>query len=497
MPRHRNRLLLAVLIALFARGTVLAESKAEKIDQLLSLYHAYGHLNGAVLVAEGGEVVYQKAFGTANFEWQIPAAVDTRFRVYSIAKQLTSMLVMQLVAEDKVKLDGKLADYLPYYRKDTGARITIHNLLTHTHGITPPEAGAIPRSSRFSFAELIRTHYSNELEFEPGTSFRYGIGHIILAAIIEEVTGKSFEAVLKERILDPLGMKDTGYVHNEKVIEKLAGPYREADDGLERRLERDLSQSIGASGMYSTLADLFSWDQGLRQDKLVSRQYQTLMYQPHNPDWARPYGYGWNVHRYREGDVEKTLVSHDGGGVAFIYRAVEDNATVIILGNVRRIEYKLSEISARVMQILQGTPYSLPKRSIVRPLLKAFAESGAEAMVAQYRELAASQDQDHDFSERALNSLGYRLLGMGEPLAAIEVFKLNVERYPESANVYDSLAEAYMTNDDRKPAIENYQRSLDLDPGNTHAVQMLRELRETEEAGLDTSPGGESRRPFP
>ncbi|MCP4228366.1 MAG: serine hydrolase, partial [Actinomycetia bacterium] len=131
-----------------------------------------------------------------------------------------------------------------------------------------------------------------------------------------------------------------------------------------------------------------------------------------------------------------------------------------------------------VMRILQGTPYSLPKRSIVRPLLKALAERGVEAMVAQYRELAASQDQDYDSSERALNSLGYRLLGMGKPLAAIEVFKLNVERYPESANVYDSLAEAYMTNDDRQPAIENYQRSLDLDPGNTNAVQKLRELRE-------------------
>src|SRR5690242_632638 len=125
---------------LVATQTALAQDKsiqdkAAKIDELMKTYNSYKQFNGAVLVAENGKVIFKKGYGMANMEWNIPIETDTKFRLGSITKQFTSMLIMQLVQEGKIKLDGKLTDYLTDYRKDTGDRITIHQLLNHTSGI--------------------------------------------------------------------------------------------------------------------------------------------------------------------------------------------------------------------------------------------------------------------------------------------------------------------------------------------------------------------------
>src|SRR6476659_3661019 len=128
-------LLITIACLLAAQASVLAQDKAAKIDELMKVYNSYRQFNGAVLVAENGKVIFKKGYGMANMEWNIPVETDTKFRLGSITKQFTSMLVLQLVQEGKIKLEGKLTDYLPDYRKDTGDRITIHQLLNHTSGI--------------------------------------------------------------------------------------------------------------------------------------------------------------------------------------------------------------------------------------------------------------------------------------------------------------------------------------------------------------------------
>src|SRR4029450_375324 len=112
--------------------SALAQDKATKIDQMLSLYHKYGQFNGSALVADNGKVIYKKGVGLANMEWQIPNAPDTKFRLGSITKQFTSMVIMQLLAEGKIRPDDKITAHLPDYRKDTGDKVTVRHLLTHT-----------------------------------------------------------------------------------------------------------------------------------------------------------------------------------------------------------------------------------------------------------------------------------------------------------------------------------------------------------------------------
>jgi CubicO group peptidase (beta-lactamase class C family) len=125
----------AAVMLLATQQAALAQDHAAKIQQVLELANKYRQFNGSALVAENGKVIYKGGFGFANMEWNIPNTPDTKFRLGSITKQFTAMLTLELVEQRKLKLDGKISDYLPDYRKDIGEKVTVHHLLTHTSGI--------------------------------------------------------------------------------------------------------------------------------------------------------------------------------------------------------------------------------------------------------------------------------------------------------------------------------------------------------------------------
>ena len=182
-------LLIAIAWLLATPALGLAQDKAAKIDELMKIYNSYQQFNGAVLVAENGKVIFKKGYGMANMEWNIPVETDTRFRLGSITKQFTSMLVLQLVQDGKIKLEGKLTDYLPDYRKETGDRITIHQLLNHTSGI--PSYTGLPNffqevsRNPYSVSDFVKKFASGDLEFEPGAKFNYNnSGYFLLGAIL-------------------------------------------------------------------------------------------------------------------------------------------------------------------------------------------------------------------------------------------------------------------------------------------------------------------------
>src|SRR5215213_11947286 len=232
-----TRPLFYTAILLFAfQQAALAQDKPAKIQEVLALAHKYGQFNGSALVTENGKVIYKGAFGMANMEWAIPNAPDTKFRLGSITKQFTAMLTLQLVEQGKLKLDGKISDYLPDYRKDVGDKVTIHHLLTHTSGIPSytNAPGFFENVSRnpYKVADFVKKYASGDFEFEPGSKFSYNnSGYFLLGAIIEQVTGKPYARVLQERILDPLQMKDTGYDDDAPLIKKRAAGYQKTPDG--------------------------------------------------------------------------------------------------------------------------------------------------------------------------------------------------------------------------------------------------------------------------
>ncbi len=477
-------LLLTLPWQVSSRSAADTSDNAAKIDKLMSQYADYCSFTGAVLVSEHDKVIFKKGYGLANREWNIPNTPEVKFRLASITKQFTSMLIMQQVAKGTIKLDGHLSDYLPYYRQDTGSKVTISQLLSHTSGI--PESSDDPKS-RF-FAELSRNDYtvddfvkkfcSGDLQFEPGTKFRYdNTGYFLLGAILEHVTGKTYEALLKENILVPLGMKDSGYDHHADILAKRASGYQQDLAGVVNAPYADMTLPYAAGALYSTVEDLYKWDQALYTDKLVPNDLKQKLFTPN----LENYGYGWSIRAVPadEPGAERTMISHGGainGFNTFEQRLVDDHDLIVIFNNTPGAN--LSEMVKGIRAILYGQEPAVPKRSLVPVLGKTLVNRDADAAVGQYRELKGTDPNGFNFDERALNQLGNMLLEKGRNADAIAIFKLNVEEYPKSGNVYSSLAAAYAKDGQKQQAITNYRKVLELDPKNQNAANKLKELEQ-------------------
>jgi len=486
MPALRSSALVCVAIcsATFARAAAPivsdAAGQAAKIDALVSSYADYRLFTGTVLVSMHDEVIFKKGYGLANREWNIPNAPDVKFRLGSITKQFTSMLVMQQVARGAIKLDGHVADYLPYYRKDTGSKVTVHHLLTHTSGIPSytDNPTFFPDVSRTYYAvdEFVKKFCSGHLEFEPGTKFHYdNSGYFLLGAILEHVTGLSYEALLRSQILDPLGMKDTGYDHFADVLPKRATGYQQDLGKIDNSPYLEMALPFAAGALYSTVDDLYRWDQALYTDRLLPPDLKAKMFTPA----LEHYAYGWGVRKVPESEPGggKTIISHEGGINGFNtleQRLVDDHALIVLLNNTPGAN--LGEMAAGIRAILYGKEPAPPKRPLVATLGGTLVQHGLDATLAQYRDLAQNHRAEYDFAEPRLNELGYTLLRRNRTVDAIAIFKLNVEEYPNSGNVYDSLAEAYEKSGQKDLAVANYRKSLEIDPKNQHGRQRLKAL---------------------
>lgn len=476
---------LAVWGVLITYNNSAAQTKVQKIEALLGQYHEYGQFNGSALVAENGKIIFKKGFGMANMEWEIPNAPDTKFRVGSITKQFTAMLVMQLVEKGKLKLDGKITDYLPDYPKSTSDKVTLHHLLTHTSGI--PGYTEFPNFFRdvsrdpYAPAAFVKTFADSALQFEPGAKFTYSnSGYFLLGAIIEKVTGKPYEQVLVESILLPLNMKDTGYDHYNTIIKKRAAGYQKGPGGFENAPYLDMSIPYSAGSLYSTVEDLYLWDQALYTDKLLSEKSKALLFKPYIPAFGSRYAYGWAVGKALIGRTkDSVMVIEHGGGIngfnTLISRLPNEKHLIVLFNNTGGAP--LGAMSQSLRGILFDKSYDLPKKSIAEAVFATMMEKGIAPALAQYRELKEKRADTHRLNEAEMNIFGYQLLQMKKIKEAIELFKLNVEAFPQSSNVYDSLGEAYMINGDKELAIKNYEKSIELNPQNASGVEALRKLK--------------------
>ena len=476
----RMILLLALGFAVMIPHESCAQDKAAQIDVLMTKFYESGQFNGSALVAEKGKVIFKKGYGYANMDWQIPNQPDTKFRIGSITKQFVALQIMQLVQEGKIKLDGKLTDYLPEYRKDTGDLITIHHLLTHTSGIPSytglPGVWSDSTRNPYDVDYMIQHFHSGDLEFEPGSTYRYNnTGYFLLAAILERVTGKSFEENLQARILKPLQMNQSGVDRNERILPNRASGYLRQLDGPVNEPYFYMLNALGAGDMVSTVEDLYLWDQALYGDKLLSEKYKKIMFTP----FLNNYAYGWGVYKVALGESADSVqvISHTGGINGFntiIFRLVKDRHLIVLFNNTGGTS--LSAMARAIANILYERPYTLPKTSIAETLGKIVLKDGVESAVKQYHDLKTSRADQYDFQESELNTLGYQLLHSGRVTAAIAIFKLNIEMFPEAFNPYDSLGEAYMVAGDKELAIKNYAKSLELNPKNTNAIYMLQQI---------------------
>ena len=490
-PNKNSIYFLLVIISVLFCQVIFPQTKVDKIEALLNQYYKFQEFNGAALVAEKGRVIYKNGFGMANMEWNIPNTPDTRFRLGSITKQFTAMLIMQLVEEGKLKLNVPITTYIPDYPKEQGEKVTIHQLLTHTSGIPnytdQPSFAGIMRNP-ITPIYLIKTFWNLPLGFKPGTKFKYSnSGYIVLGYIIEKVTGKTYEEMLKEKIFEPLGMKNSGYDHTAYIIPKRASGYNKIGTDYFNTQYIDMSVPYSAGSIYSTVEDLYLWDQALYTSKLLSKKYMDKIFTPYSkPPFADGYGYGWGLSKKYFDGLKDTLniVAHGGtinGFNSIILRITNDRDLIVLLNNTGVTN--LNEISNKIIDILYDQPYEMPEKPLLLSFSEVLKKNGIDEAVNFY---SKKIEQGKEIPEMLMNLLGYNFLNKKQYKKAIGVFKLNIKAYPESFNVYDSYGEALMAAGDKDKAIENYKKSIELNPKNTNGLEKLKELGVKIESNIDT-----------
>jgi len=368
-----RRLVLVVVLCLCSGRMQAAEEamaqKAARLDALVTRYQECGFLNGAVLVAEHGKVLYAKGVGEANMETHTRNTPQTRFGIASITKQFTAMLVLQQVAKGTIRLDSSVCDYLPWYRKDTGQQMTVEQLVHHTAGLPPdydsPQFGDSTQAiQHYEPEEFARKFCQPDLIAKPGTKWAYSNGgYVLLGLILERATGKPFAELLNEQILGPLGMKNTGITSQGiRQFTGAVGYTRHAGPRYTVGPNLDQGHGFSAGAMYSTVEDLLVWNQALTSGTLLPPQLQELVFKPGLGNW----GYGWFVSKIGQGaagagnTVAEMRGDMPGNYFAWTLRYPEQDTVVIVLrngyGSTERFEDK-------VQGILFGQQPQLPHRN--------------------------------------------------------------------------------------------------------------------------------------
>lgn len=471
--------------------------------------------SGAVLIAKEGKPIFKEAYGFSDRENEKENTTDTRFPIGSITKQFTSMLVMQMVESGAIQLEDSLSNYLDYLPKTFASKFTIHQLLSHTSGL-PHYPGLFNKV--IDSEEFAKTSYTpkelailiSNLEpiYPPGSKYHYSsLGYMLLGAVLEEVSGLSYANLLEERITKPLKLKNTGFASNEFIENKTAKGYAFVEDegfmwlfkkdggDFKNVSFRDQSNAYSTGGMHSTVDDLFIWSEAIRSHRILSKELTEVMLSPN----LEGYCYGWmkNWDNLIERNTSVRMITH--GGALFGHRSsitlFEDGTTIIFLANVNPL--KDQEIIHRLYLAahqlpdtfrLKGYPDRsslstfenagginafndffyrlsdlsgyrvLPSQSSMTHLMYLYGEAGDYEKVDSIKQ---SFYKDYEPNESVINQMGYRLLEEDCRLA-LDFFKENVERFPNSPNAWDSFGEGTLKCGDLKDAISYYEKAVSL-----------------------------------
>lgn len=342
-------------------ATLTRPQLEQKIDELLTAHVAVNGFSGSILLASKGQALVTKGYGYANREWQIPNTPQTKFRIGSVTKQFTSMLVMQLRERGKIQLEASVCTYITPC-PDAWKPVTIHHLLTHTSGI--PTYTGIPVWRETNMVPKRRDQivdYFRELPLQwvPGERFAYNnSGYYLLGVVIESVTGRKYEEVLQELILTPLDLKDTGYDWTRTILPRRASGYSGRGDAVVNAAPLDMQQPYAAGSLYSTVEDLLKWDQALYTERLLTAAAKQIMWTPFRENYA----YGWTVAPPAPaafgGHARQLHTGGINGFTSVIVRLPGPNVTVIVLANTDTAAP--AAVARDIAAIYFGQPYTVP-----------------------------------------------------------------------------------------------------------------------------------------
>lgn len=340
----------------------------------------------AVLVSKGGKIVYKKGFGYADMANKVAITPETKFRIGSNTKQFVAAAILKLQEAGKLQLTDKISKYFPGFPR--GDEVTLHHLLTHTSGIhsyTNKPDFQERVSQPVDAAQLVEEIKKDPYDFEPGSAFVYNnSGYFMAGLVVEKVSGKSLDQYLKDTFFTPLQMHQTGVYTADLKLQKEALGYGNEGGTYSAALKWDMSWAGGAGALYSTVEDLFKWNEALFNGKVISEaSLQAALTPVLLNDGSAPtaagngYGYGIRLDSYRDVDV----VLHGGGLHGFVSqlaRYPKEDLTVVLLANATPTQQHLDPNTLAEFYMWESmAPQTTPK-------LMATAEEDLEKYAGRY-----------------------------------------------------------------------------------------------------------------
>ncbi|HEX6904063.1 MAG TPA: serine hydrolase [Thermoanaerobaculia bacterium] len=329
-------------------------------DKLLSAAYPADQPGAAVLVVKDGQTVLRKGYGLANVELGVPVSPDMVFEIGSVTKQFTAAAILLLQERGQLRVEDDITKYLTDYPTH-GEKVTIEHLLTHTSGI-PSYTGMpewLPRVREdMSLDTLIGLFKDKPFDFKPGAEWRYNnSGYILLGAIVEKVSGKSYERFVEEELFPKAGMKASRYGHQEEVIPRRATGYSRDASGLRNASYLSMTQPYAAGSLMSTVDDLVAWGRALSGGAVVSQASLQRMTAPAKlpSGLSTQYAYGLGIGQY----AGRRIVEHGGGifgYVSYLGGAPEAGLYVAILSNNDSAETGPEELGMKILAKALGQP---------------------------------------------------------------------------------------------------------------------------------------------
>jgi CubicO group peptidase (beta-lactamase class C family) len=506
--RVMMRSLFAALITLVFASVTFSQSLPDQIDRLVEQCVVDHDFMGSVLVADESEIIFAKGYGLANAEENTPNTVDTKFMIGSITKQFTAMLVTQLAERGLLKFDNTISDFLPDFPKDIGERITVEMLLDHTSGLPFPEGieKYYYASRKQDYLQEFLKQLSEEgLRFEPGEGYGYSnAGYFILGLIIESATGRPYEEVLTEQILQPLGMSNTGCDRKGLVLSNRAVSYVKLPDRYV--MWSDVYSydpaviGFAHGSMYSTVGDLYKFSKALSNNDLLSGPYLDMYLTmrnvksrppiPNIPDeLVREFfgtcgnGFVGEISIVEDPATKErhTFYWHDGTDKLFKsshFHFSEEGQVIIVLSNCSFLG-EGDEMVLRIHQLLNNKPYERihMKHSLAQYISEDVAmHAGIPAAIGEYLRLKSDTLDFVVPDEAYLIHVGRDVAERGDLDNAILILRAVTDEFPQSWEAYDALGETYMMRGDAEDAARSLEKSLRLNSQNTHAAELLKSL---------------------
>lgn len=319
LMKRFGSILWGLLIFLVTSTIVQAQELEDRVDRLLQSQVSVNGPGISLLIVKEGKPIYQKAFGNANLELNVPLTTESVFQIGSMTKQFTAIAILMLEEEGKLDLSAPLTQYIPNYPQ--GDLITMHHLLTHTSGIkdfTKMKTLRDIAQKDLSPKDLVDFFKNEPMDFAPGSEFRYNnSGYALLGYLIELVSGVTYEAFIEQRIFEKIGMKDSRYANEREIVQNRAYGYQERE-GYVNKMRISLNIPYASGALMSTVNDLWLWQQALNQGLLVNKASLEKAFTPKtlNSGADITYGYGWHIKELEESP------SREHGGSIFGFKSM-------------------------------------------------------------------------------------------------------------------------------------------------------------------------------